>query len=194
MGWAARILIAVMSAMALLTIPPARAEQTHSFDIINASSRGMYIDGWMGRCVYTISTGGKYIPLWIAAGNTARISWDDDNNDGDGCTNKDKWVAFTFTMDSGAQWGGWLGITHRNLSGSSWYNGQFYAQFLYLVTGNVMAGGDGNPPPGWIQALCTNGNNCFGPWSEMEMAGKDDYNWPRFYQTEGGWAFRITDP
>jgi hypothetical protein len=111
--------------------------------------------------------------------------------------NKDKFVAFSVSVDgaTGPQYKGYLGITHRRLSGSTWYNGQFYADSIVINSSNGSIGGsDGAAPASYIGAYCSHGNNCFGPWSEMEMDGKDSYNWQRSYQTEDGWAFEIMEP
>jgi hypothetical protein len=119
----------------------------------------------------------------------------DSNNINGGCTNRDKLMVFSIQVDGYPNaWTGYLGITHRKLSGSTWYNGQFYASWINLENETPITGNDGNPPPGWIQALCSHNNQCFGPFSQMEMDGKNGYNWQRFYVTDDGWAFQISNP
>jgi hypothetical protein len=55
--------------------------------------------------------------------------WEDSNNAGEGCTNRDKFIAFSVAWGG---WSGWLGVTHRKLT-SDWYNGQYYAGFLGIA-------------------------------------------------------------
>jgi hypothetical protein len=174
----------------------ADAEGPHHFDIINHSSNTITITGTVQRCIED-GTSVNW-PLTINPGRTYTVNWDDNNNwfayDGWlSCTNRDKFVAFSISV---GRWSGFLGITHRMLSGSNWYNGQFYGQGISVdnTYGTITGGSDGSRPPGNIVAKCLHNNYCFGPWSEMEMNNKDSYNWQRSYQTEDGWAFEIRDP
>lgn len=176
----------------LMGVVPVRASEWHQFDIINNSSHTLRITGALGRCVSAIQS-----DTFIYPGSRTTFKWNDANDAGLNCTNKDKFVGFTFSLGSGQTWNGWLGMTHRKLSGSTWYNGQFYAGYLALTIGSgemTYYYEDGGQPPGWIQALCSNNNNCFGPFSEMEDKNKDDYNWDHSFQTESGWAFQINNP
>jgi hypothetical protein len=167
----------------------ARASAGHHFDIINKSSHTVTLR-WETKCVTSANK-----PSPLAPGQTVTINWEDTNNISAGCTNRDKVVAFAIQVDGFPNaWNGYLGITHRKLSGSSWYNGQFYASTLQLEDLGPISCNDGNAPPSWVQALCSHDNQCFGPCSQMEMDGKNSYNWQRSYQTEDGWAFQISDP
>lgn len=184
------------AAIVLATVTTAvHAEGSHHFDIHNGSSKTITISRTIERCIEH----GKEVnwPQTIASGETYRVYWDDSNSiydyGGYGCINKDKFVAFSISIDGG-DYDGYLGITHRRLSGSKWYNGQFYAQDITVYSNGTINGTDGPSPPGYIFPECTNNNDCFGPWSEMEMDNKNSYNWPRSFQTEDGWAFSIGDP
>lgn len=169
---------------------PAHASQWHQFDIINNSSRYMSIVGIQGRCVTEVN-----IKDGLNPGERTTVSWNDSNDADWDCTNRDKYIAFQFYLDGGQSWIGWLGVTHRNLYSNDWYNGQFYTHILGLYTPHNYHFADGNPPPSWIQALCTYGPNaCFGSFTQMEDNGKDSYNWPRFHENENGWAFQINEP
>lgn len=190
----------LLAAVALLAqTTGSQAEGPHHFNITNNSQYTFRLTDWKARCVQQWGNSVNW-PWTINPGQTYTVNWEDSNNIGDyngyGCTNKDKFVAISFQLDGAPQkYNGYIGITHRNLKGSSWYNGQFYAESVQVNNNNGgIAGSDGATPPAWIQALCTNGNNCFGPWSEMEWDDRDSYNWQRSYQTEDGWAFQINNP
>jgi len=176
-----------------------QAEAPHSFNIINNSQYTFRLKDWKARCVKEWGNSVNW-PSTISPGQTYTVNWEDSNNafdyNGYGCDGKDKFVAVSFTLDGASQqYDGYIGITHRELSGSSWYNGQFYADWIAVNNDNGgIAGGDGAAPSGWIQALCSHDNNCFGPWSQMEWDNKDSYNWQRSYKTEDGWAFQINNP
>ncbi|MDR6203973.1 hypothetical protein [Paraburkholderia graminis] len=174
----------------LMGVSPAWAEQWHQFDVINNSSRGINIVGTVGRCVTEIDA-----PGFIAAGSRGTIKWHDtDNWFVMNCAGRDKFAGFSFRFDDDPDsWPGWLGVTHRELSGSDWYNGQFYAYTL-SSDGWSFTYADGVPAPSWIQPLCSHGNDCSGPFSEMEVDNKNSYNWQRSYRTEDGWAFQINNP
>lgn len=168
----------------------ASASAWHHFDIVNKSSHYIYLVNWSFKCVEAHD-----VVNTVAPGQTVTYNWEDSNDIYQKCTNRDKLLAFSIQMDGYPNaWNGILGMTHRKLSGSTWYNGQFYAESATIVDGNTITGTDGNPPPGWIQALCSHDNQCFGPFSQMEIDGKNGYNWQRFYVTDGGWAFQISDP
>jgi hypothetical protein len=179
-------------------IQSARAEKDHHFDIINSTKSMLRITDTKGRCIERGTT--VTWPSTIGPGQTYRVYWKDSNYVGDyggyGCTDRDKLVAFSFSLDEakGPQYKGYLGITHRKLSGTNWYNGQFYAESININSNSSVSGSDGPAPPSYIVALCSHNNYCFGPWSEMEMDKKDSYNWNRSYQTEDGWAFEIKEP
>lgn len=175
-----KLMIAIVAGLLAGTVS-AQASQWHQFDIINNSSRYLTIPSFIGRCVSKING-----VMGVGSGSRVTIKWDDSNNIGDNCTNKDKFVAFQVSWQG---WSGWLGITHRKLT-SKWYNGQFYATYLG-VNGTGYSFADGSSPPASVKALCEYDNNCFGPFSQMEDAGKNDYNWARSYQTESGWAFEF---
>lgn len=167
---------------------PARSEQWHQFDIINNTPTGLWITYTLARCVTEVDYDST-----IAAGSRTTFRWND--TDDSGCGERDKFVGFQFHLiNRQCQWPNWLAITHRRLSGSNWYNGQFYAATLAIGGDGSITYGDGEPPPGWIQAQCSHNNDCFGPVSEMEIDDKNSYNWQRSYQTEDGWAFQINDP
>lgn len=175
-----------------------QAEGLHQFNIINNSEYTLRITNTQIRCIEDGTT--VNWPSTIAPGQAYTVQWEDSNSfiayDGYfGCDKKDKFVAFSFSLDNAqSQYDGYLGITHRELSGSSWYNGQFYAASVQVGPYGNINGSDGAVPPDWVEAICSHGNNCFGPWSEMEMDEKDSYNWQRSYQTEDGWAFQISSP
>jgi hypothetical protein len=179
-GLKIKLLIAAAASLLAGTVP-GQASQWHQFDIINNSSQFLTISSFVGRCVGEIDgiTG-------VNPGSRATIKWNDSNDYGEGCTNRDKFVTFQVNWQG---WSGWLGITHRKLT-SDWYNGQFYASFL-SVTGNGYSFTDGSPPPSSVKALCEHNNDCFGPFSQMEDAGKNGYNWQHSYRTESGWAFEF---
>jgi hypothetical protein len=192
-GFARTIFIA--GGVLLSAASAAHAEQWHQFDIKNNTSRTLTIKSTITRCVTEADW-----PQTIGPGQTYTVKWHDTNNylgvgdTGWTCTNRDKFVAFVPYLDgANEQYTGYLGITHRELSGSDWYNGQFYAASINVSDTNQVSGSDGDAPPGNIVALCSHGNNCFGPWSEMEMNNKDSYNWQRSYKTEDGWAFQINE-
>lgn len=184
----------LIAALPFLGASAAQASEWHQFNIINNTSRTVTVTRTISRCVTETN-----FPSTIGPRQTATVKWEDTNSlwayNGYSCINKDKFVAFSVSIDGGGnQYGGYLGITHRRLSGSSWYNGQFYAQDISVNEQNGgISGSDGSPPPSNLQALCSHDNNCFGPWSEMEMDNKDSYNWQRSYKTEDGWAFQINE-
>lgn len=193
----ARIFIA--ASVSLVGSTAAYAEGSHQFDIINNTDKTVEITKTISRCIES-GTSVNW-PQTIGPRQTYTVKWDDSNSiydyDGYGCVNKDKFVAFSVYVHgaSNQQYSGYLGITHRRLSGGDWYNGQFYADSISVNNENGgISGSDGSSPPNYIQALCSHENNCFGPWSEMEWDDKDSYNWQRSYKTEDGWAFQINDP
>lgn len=193
----------LLAAVALLAgTAESRAEQPHHFDIVNGTPYTFRLKDWKARCVQDYGNSVNW-PTTIAPGQTYTVNWEDSNNIDDyggyGCVNKDKFVAISFTLDGidyqYPQFNGYIGVTHRRLSGTKWYNGQFYADWISInINDGVINGADGAAPPDWIDARCSHDNNCFGPWSEMEMDNKDSYNWPRSYQTEDGWVFYIVKP
>lgn len=193
MRYLCRLPLFLLAAVVLLAgAAPVRASQWHQFDIINNSSHVLKITGALGRCVSAINTDTVVYP-----GSRTTVKWNDANDATLNCTNRDKFMGFTFSLGGNQEWSGWLGMTHRKLSGGNWYNGQFYAGYLALVVGSGEMGyyyEDGPSPPGWIKALCSNNNNCFGPFSLMEQDDKNDYNWAHSYQTESGWAFQFDNP
>lgn len=193
-------LLAVVALLAGTT--ESRAEGPHHFDIVNATPYTFRLKDWKARCVQGYGNSVNW-PSTIAPGQTYTVNWEDSNNIDDyggyGCVNKDKFVAISFTLDGidyqYPQYSGYIGITHRRLSGDTWYNGQFYADWISINNQNgTINGSDGAAPPDWIHAGCSHNDNCFGPWSQMEMDNKNSYNWPRSYQTEDGWVFSVTKP
>src|SRR5687768_15553666 len=120
-----RSLLTLLAMAAFLVAPaPARSEQWHQFDIINNSRTGIWITYTLSRCVTEVDYDST-----IAAGSRTTFRWND--TDGGGCSERDKFAAFQFHLiDRQCQWPNWLAITHRRLSGSDWYNGQFYAATL----------------------------------------------------------------
>jgi hypothetical protein len=190
--------IPAIAAALLMTTSESQASAWHSFTIRNYTPYQVQITEVITRCVYQYTfprTMAPFDPNGADAEIT--VNWQDDNNPWsvpNFCNGKDKFIAFSFQMvGAPEQFNGYLGMTHRNLYSDDWYNGQFYAQTISVDKyQDIQGGSDGPPPPAWIEADCQNGDtDCIGPWSEIEMAGRDGYNWPRVHETDDGWAFDI---
>lgn len=159
----------------------------------------------VGKCTYR----GSWLNKGNTQGNTTTYSWNDSNNlgsygEGDDlggtCTNRDKWVVFGIAIKN-EQTGdirfipSVLGMTHRKFGGSltgKWYNGFFYAKWINPKNSSTIYNyyDDGAYPDiNKIYTTCNNNavNACFGPYSQMEVADKNDYNWARMYRTENNW-------
>lgn len=189
----------------------------HYFSIINNTnytldiftptmslSGSSYANYLRGKCTYT------GVQQDSTTGNKINYSWEDSNNvDGDGggsgsvgggCTNRDKWVIFGIALTRGNETRFIpviLGMTHRKMDGN-WYNGLFYVEWIDPSSSNSVFTDfrDGVfPSSNQIYTTCrgyeNDKNACFGPYSQMEVDDKNDYNWPRVYQTENNWQFVI---
>jgi hypothetical protein len=185
----------ILAAAALLaTTGEISASAPHHFYLVNDTDYPMQITYSNGRCDYSSS-----FPSMIPPHNTATINWEDDNNPWsvpNYCYGKDKFVYFSFHLNGAPeQYDGYLGMTHRNLYSSDWYNGLFYGQDIKIgADRSILGGSDGPPPPAWIVGGEGNENDDMGPWSEIEMAGRDNYNWPRVHISDDEWFFDIRYP
>lgn len=184
------------------------ASQWHTIEIRNNSNDAVIVNsaqdqpygygGLNGRCIkgYSFGQNGANVK---PHGSTI-IQWQDSNSFSS-CRNKDKWALLQITIYSHKNPGIYhklpffIGMNHRQLGGSTWYNGFFLATYIdpnniYTVYGDM----DPRLLPPYIKTYCVTGvNKCIGPYSQMEVVGRTDYNWARMFQIEAGWVIEIDE-